>query len=88
MSKESPTEFLERKHPVVKLVVDYCLKRMELLVVAVMLGGGTTYWHLTSSSDRDTIKTIQQQRHEQFVAFTNSVNDRLLKLEQQQKGHR
>lgn len=44
MSEESDTALLEKK-PLVKVIIDYCLKRLEVILIAGIIGGCNHWQH-------------------------------------------
>lgn len=73
MNEESPTSFLERKHPVVKAVVDYALKRLELFVVLTLAGSGITFYE-----HRDAKNQAQSVKQDTSYLGTNWVGHDLM----------
>lgn len=54
---QSETAFLKRKYPLVKAVLDYVIKRLELFVLAGI--GGCNHWHIAKHEQQ-----IQQLENE------------------------
>ena len=51
MNKESSTEFIEKRYPVLKAVLDYCIRRLEAFVAILLVSGGlTVYQHHANKS--------------------------------------
>ena len=58
---QSETAFLKRKYPLVKAVLDYVIKRLELFVLAGIVDGigGCNHWHIAKHEQQ-----IQQLENE------------------------
>lgn len=71
MSRESSTVFLEKKHPVIKAVIDYTFRRLELIIVTLLIGSVGAYFKLDTNQ-----KLAEHQKEIQQVSttVTNVVN--------------
>ena len=60
MSTES-TEFLEKNYPLLKAILDYLFKRIELIIVTLVITGGVGYFeHKHGDKEVSLQKQIQQ----------------------------
>lgn len=58
MSEESSTQYLEKKHPLIKAIIDYALRRIEIIIMLALMGGGFTF---NSCRANNLQKAVQQQ---------------------------
>jgi hypothetical protein len=67
MSRESSTEFLEKKHPIIKAALDYTLRRLETVLMMLVVTG-----LFSISSCRHSKLASQMEKQAQIM--TNVVN--------------
>jgi hypothetical protein len=73
MKKKHPSETeMFRRHPSLKLVLDYCMKRIELFVMAALVAGVGSCNHHTISQNAQWIGNHLQEKQQQIDELKNS----------------
>lgn len=71
MNNESPTQFLERKYPTLKAIIDYTLHKIELIALTVIMSAILAYLKHDSNSHEEQ---LQKQIQQTATTVTNIVN--------------